>query len=66
MKNALKGVENKPVANELPKQIIRKLVSRRIVSISADNIWGADHADLHIISKRNKSNKMTRFPWHVF
>lgn len=41
--------------------IIRKFESRKIIPISVNPIWGADHADMQMISKSNKSNKIIVF-----
>ena len=46
--------ENKQLANELHKQIIRKFEKRRVYSTFKDNIWGVDFADMHLLSKYNK------------
>ena len=42
------------LAEELHKPIIRKFKKRTVYSRSKDNIWGADLADLQLISKFNK------------
>ena len=39
---------------ELHKPIIRKFKKRNVYSRFRDNIWGADLADMHLISKCNK------------
>ena len=36
------------------KQIIRKFLERRVSSSFKDNIWGADLADMQLISKFNE------------
>ena len=41
--------------------IIRKFESRKIIPISVNPIWGADHAHMQMISKYNKSNKIIVF-----
>ena len=46
--------ENKQLANELHKQIIRQFEKRRVYSTFKDNIWGVDFADMHLLSKYNK------------
>ena len=45
---------NKELAEELQKQIIRNFEKRKINSPFIDNIWGADLADMQLISKFNK------------
>ena len=46
--------ENEQLANEIHKPIIRKLEKRKIYSIFKGNIWGADLADMQLLSKYNK------------
>ena len=46
--------ENKQLANELHKPIIRKFEKRKVYSTFKDNIWGADLADMPLLSKYNK------------
>ena len=51
------GVANEPnyqLANELHRPIIRKFKKRKVYSGFKDNIWGADLADMKLISKFNK------------
>ena len=45
---------NQQVADELYKPIIRKLKRRKVYSYFKDNIWGADLADMELISKHKK------------
>ena len=52
IKNEIK--ENQELANELHKPIIRKFKKRKGYSSFKDNIWGADLADMQLISKYNK------------
>ena len=42
------------LAEELHKPIIRKFLKRMVYSGFKDNIWGADVADMQLISKFNK------------
>ena len=42
------------LAEELHKSIIRKFKNRKAYSTLKDNIWGADLADMQLISKFNK------------
>ena len=51
-KNGIK--ENQHLAEELHKPIIRKFKKRRVYSAFKSNIWGADLADMQLISKFNK------------
>ena len=46
--------ENEQLANELNKPIIRKFEKRKVYSTFKDNIWGADLADMQLLSKYNK------------
>ena len=46
--------ENVRLANELHKRIIRKFEKRKVHSSFRDNIWGADLADMQLLSKYNK------------
>ena len=49
--------ENIKLANELHKPIIRKFNKRKVYSSFKDNIWGADLADMQLLSKFNKRIK---------
>ena len=56
-KSSGSGIANEPnyqLANELHKPIIRKFKKRKVYSGFKDNIWGADLADMQLISKLNK------------
>ena len=55
IKNEIK--ENQQLANEIHKPIIRKFKRRKIYASFKDNIWGADLADMRLISKHNKGIK---------
>ena len=46
-------ISNKELAEELHKPIIRKFKKRKVHSSFIDNIWGADLADMQLISKFN-------------
>ena len=45
---------NGQLAKELHKPIIRNFKKRKVYSGFRDNIWGADLADMQLISKFNK------------
>ena len=47
-------LQNKKLAKELKKSIIRKFEIRKVNSPFIRNIWGADLADIQLISKFNK------------
>ena len=54
-KSAIKSIpQNEQLAEELHKPIIRKFKKRKVYSAFKDNIWGADLADMQLISKFNK------------
>ena len=46
--------QNEQLAEEIHKLIIRKFKKRKVYSAFKDNIWGADLADMQLISKFNK------------
>ena len=46
--------QNEQSVEELHKPIIRKLKKRKVYSAFKDNIWGAELADMQLISKFNK------------
>ena len=46
--------QNEQLAEELHKPIIKKLKKRKVYSPFKDNIWGADLADMQLISRFNK------------
>ena len=49
--------ENIQLANELHKPIIIKFKKRKVYSLFRDNIWGADLADMQLLSNYNKGYK---------
>ena len=51
------GVNNKILAEELHKPIIKNFKRRKVYSSFKDNIWGVDLVDMSIISKFNKGIK---------
>ena len=48
------GIENKQLAEELYKPIIKNFKRRKVYSSFKDNIWGVDLADMTLVSKFNK------------
>ena len=46
--------QNEQLTHELHKAIIRKFKKRKVYSGFKDNIWGADLADMQLLSKYNK------------
>ena len=51
------GIENKILAEELHKPIVRNFKKRKVYSSHKDNIWGVDLADMSLMSKFNKGIK---------
>ena len=48
---------NYQLANELHRQIIRKLNKRKVSSSFRDNIWGVELTDMQSLSKYNRGIK---------
>ena len=48
------NISNTKLAEELHKSIIRKFNERNVHSPFIDNIWGADLAEMQLVSKSNK------------
>ena len=48
------NISNKELAEKLHKPIIRIFEKRKVHSPFIDNIWGADLAEMQLISKFNK------------
>ena len=48
--------QNLQLAKQLHKPIIRKFKKRKVYSEFKDNIWGADLADIQLISKFEKKD----------
>ena len=59
------------LAKEVHKPIIRKFNKRTVYSRFKDNIWGADLADMQLISKFNKGFRLcvidifSKYAWVV-
>ena len=47
-------LQNEQLSEELRKPVIEKFKKRKVYSAFKDNIWGADLADIQLISKFNK------------
>ena len=45
------NMTNQEIAEELHKPVARKSKKRKICSSFTDNLWGADVADMQLISK---------------
>ena len=48
---------NKILAEELHKPVIKKFNKRKVYSQFKDNIWGVDVADMQSLSRKNKGTK---------
>ena len=48
------NISNKELAKELHKPIIRKFQKRKVHSSFIENIWGANFANMQVISKFHK------------
>ena len=68
-----KNISNKELAEGLHKPIIRKFKKRKVQSPFINNIWGADLADMQLISNFNKgfsfllcaSDIYTKYAWVI-
>ena len=49
-----KNIFNEELAEELQKPIVRESNKRKVHLPFIDNIWGADLADMQLISRSNK------------
>ena len=66
-------LNNKKLAEELHKPIIKNFKRRKVYSSFQDNIWGVDLADMSLISKFNKGinyllcviDLFSRYSWIV-
>ena len=66
-------ISNKQIAEELHKPIIRKFEKRKVHSSFVDNIWGADLADMQLMSKFNEEFNFllciihiySKYPWVI-
>ena len=52
--NTKLGPQNPQLAEELHKPIIKKFEKRKVHAAFKDNIWGADLADMQLLSRYNK------------
>ena len=58
--------QNEQLAEELHKPIIRKFKKRKVYSAFKDNIWGADLADMQLISKFSKGFRFLLYVTDIF
>ena len=67
------NMSGQQLAEELHKPIIRKFTKRKVHSTFINNIWGADLADMQLISKFNKGFRFllrvidiyTKYAWVI-
>ena len=52
---------NKILAEELHKPVIKKFNKRKVYSQFRDNIWGVDLADMQSLSKKNKGINIIKY-----
>ena len=64
--SGIKSMSNQQLADELHKPIIRKFKRRRVYSSFKVIFWGADLADIQLISKYNKGIKFLLCVTDVF
>ena len=57
---------NQQLADELHKPIIKKFKRRKVYSSFKDNIWGADLADMQLISNCNKGIRFILYVIELF
>ena len=53
-----KNISNKELAEELQEPIIGNIKKRKVHSPAIDNIWGADLADMQLVSKFDKEFRL--------
>ena len=57
---------NEKLAEELRKPVIKKFKKRTVYSGFKNNIWGADLADMQLISKFNKGFRFSLCVIYIF
>ena len=60
------NISNKEIVEELNKPIIKKFRKSKAHSSFVDNIWGADLADMPLISKFNKGIRFLLYVIDIF
>ena len=58
--------QNQQLAEELHKPIIKKFEKRKVHAAFKDNIWGADLADMQLLSRYNKGIRFLLYVIDVF
>ena len=69
----MRSKKNIQLADELHKPILRKFKKRKVYSSFRDNTWGADLADMQLLSKFNKGFRFllciidiySKYPWVI-
>ena len=59
-------LQNQQLAEELHKPIIRKFEKRKVHAAFKENIWGADLADMQLLSKYNKGIRFLLYVIDIF
>ena len=57
---------NQGLARKLHKQIIRKSGKRKVYSSLRENIWGADLANMQLVSKHDKGFQFLLYIIDIF
>ena len=66
-KSSIKSIpQNEQSADELHKPIIKKFKKRRVYSAFKDKIWGANLADMQLISKSNKGFRFLLYVINIY
>ena len=63
---AIKSIQNQQLAEELHKPIVRISKKIKVYSSFKGNIWGADLADMELISKFNKGLRFLLCVIHIY
>ena len=58
--------QNQQLAEELHKPIIKKIEKRKVHAVFKDNIWGADLANMQLLSKYNKGIRFLLYVLDIF
>ena len=59
-------ISKKELTEELHKPIIRKFNKQKVHSSLTENIWGADLADMQLISKFNKGFRFLLYTVNIY
>ena len=64
--SGIRNISSKELAEQLHKPAIRKFKKIKVHSPFIDNIWGADLADMQLISKFNKGIRLLLCVFDIF